>query len=271
MWNVIVFILGTVLYYIGKPASIMVDGNSETIPISYSTLVFYFIATLVLQYACNVVALKQKCGGNITDNIGSIFIYTIFPWVFIFGLVIIALLSFPGLKSAFSDVIGYFYVSSAASTLLTELMRNRDIDNQLDAMTSDKKREYEDASDLILKICGNPGILINQIVPSNFNQYWKMLRPLMKSKYQTDELVSEETKKIKQDLFNLVMSRDNVGEFVWYLYTGLLVVSLVQLKLGSKKCNKNIEDMELDYQTYVDAQTKVQEEKALAESTVYVV
>ena len=38
---------------------------------------------------------------------------------------------YPGFKSAFSDVIGYFYVSSSANKLLTDLLVNKDIEKVL--------------------------------------------------------------------------------------------------------------------------------------------
>ena len=41
----------------------------------------------------------------------------------------------------------------------------------------------QNTADAILKICGNTGILINQITPDNFIEYMKMLQPLMKDEY----------------------------------------------------------------------------------------
>jgi len=52
------------------------------------------------------------------------------------------------------------------------------------------KEQVEEAADTIVKICGNTSVLINQIVPSNFNEYWRILTPLMKEKYQNDGPVS---------------------------------------------------------------------------------
>ena len=65
------------------------------------------------------------------------------------------------------------------------------------------------------------------------------------------------------------MSRDNVGESMWYIYTGILVISLVQLKISSKKCNTSVDTMEKNYQTYVDNQKQATEKRELAESTTY--
>ena len=97
----------------------------------------------------------------------------------------------------------------------------------------------EEVSDLVLKIYGNMSILINQLTPSNFNYYWdNMLTPLFKDTYKLDPSLAE-TK--KNDLVKLVITRDNIGEGMWYIYTGILICSLVQFKLSSVGCKSNQE------------------------------
>ena len=267
MLNIIVFILGTLLYYYLKPPPTLGEGGGLTAaPRMYSMLGLYFVCTLILQYACNIYAVKARCGGDIADNIGAVLAYTIFPWVLVFGISIVAALSFPEFKRVFSDVVGYFAVYSKADKLFSEMMVNGDVDRS--SLSADQKKEYEAVSELILQICGNPGILVNQIVPSNFTKYWTMLQPLMKDQYKVPGAAQTA---LKQRLLDLVVRRNNVGEFVWYMYTGVLVVSLVQLKLSQKKCNTNVNVMESKYQAYLDTQEKANKKTELAKSTVYTV
>ena len=129
------------------------------------------------------------------------------------------------------------------------------------------KEQMQEAADLIIKICGNSSILINQIVPSNFDTYWNILKPLMKEKYQDD--ASRQTKDIKNDLFEVVVTRDNVGEAMWYIYTGVLLTAIVQLKITSRGCVSSQQTMEENYQKFKEAEKKAQEEKELATSTTY--
>jgi hypothetical protein len=136
------------------------------------------------------------------------------------------------------------------------------------AATPEQKEAMQGAADAIIKICGNTAILINQIVPSNFDSYWNILKPLMKEKYQTE---NEETKKIKNDLFELVVTRDNVGESMWYMYTGLLLTSIVQLKITTRGCVNNPKTMEQNYQKFLDAEKEAQAQKELATSTTYTI
>jgi len=126
----------------------------------------------------------------------------------------------------------------------------------------------QNAADTIIKICGNTSILINQIVPSNFNDYWKILTPLMKTQYQT---AGPDTDNMKNKLFELVVTRDNVGEAMWYIYTGLLLTSLVQLKIATRGCASSTKTMEQNYQKFVEAEKASKEKKKQSESTVYTI
>ena len=40
------------------------------------------------------------------------------------------------------------------------------------------KKELQDAAEAIVKLTGNMSILVNQLVPSNFNEYWNILKKM---------------------------------------------------------------------------------------------
>jgi hypothetical protein len=146
---------------------------------------------------------------------------------------------------------------------------NQDVQTKIDSdatLTPEKKKEMQSAADTIIKICGNTSILINQMVPENFKDYWTTLTPLMKDKYQVEGV---ETSGIRNQLFDLVVTRDNVGEFMWYLYTGLLLISIVQLKITTRGCASNPKTMEANYQKFQESEQKALAAKAQATSTTY--
>ena len=202
---------------------------------------------------------------------------------------------YPGFKSAFSDVIGYFYVSSSANKLLTDLLVNTDLEKKLspasemtpapdviavpqnvEQQTNNiiggsklEKEQMQDAADLIIKICGNTSVLINQIVPSNFNNYWSLLTPLKKDKYKNNS--SAETIKLRDELFDLVVTRDNIGESLWYIYTGLLLTSIVQLKITSRGCASNPKTMQQNYQKFLDKEDEAKAKQEQSTSTTYTI
>ena len=321
--NIISFLITTVFYYLSlKP---QIDSSSFSDKTSqayidykgnqYLYLGVYFLLVMIVQFVVNTSIITSNCGGNISDNIGFAGFITFIPWTLIFGVILLVLIIYPGFKSAFSDVIGYFYVSSSANKIITELLVNKDLENSLgsnantgaglpeakaevvntnvnasvidDSLTptapvmsspelpSDyksmfggqavNKKQLENAADAIVKICGNTSILINQMVPENFDDYWKILNPLKKPQYQDDS--KPETQSIKNELFELVTTRDNIGEAMWYIYTGLLLVSITQMKIASRGCVNSQATMEKNYQQFLENEKQAQEAKANSTQT----
>lgn len=265
--NIVTFLLTTLFYYMVLKPSLPYDlyknkdEYTKYVSNSYMYLAVYVLLVIIIQFMVNSSIISSNCGGNITENMGAAGVMTFLPWILIFGALVVILTVYPGFKSAFSDVVGYYYVSSSANKLLTELLVNKDIEKKIldqQDMTPEKKEALESAADAIIKICGNTSILINQIVPSNFDKYWSILKPLMKDKYQID---NPESTKMQNDLFELVVTRDNVGEALWYIYTGLLLTSIVQLKITTRGCISNPKTMEANYQKFLEQEQKAKEEK----------
>jgi hypothetical protein len=273
--NIVTFLLTTLFYYMIIKPSLTYEKSINQVEYkayksdNYMYLAIYFLLVLVIQFIVNSSIISSTCGGNITENMGAAGVFTFLPWTLMFGVIITILTIYPGFKSAFSDVIGYFWVSGSASKILTELLVNQDVQTKIDAdatLTPEKKKAMQSAADTIIKICGNASILINQMVPENFNDYWNTLKPLMKDKYQVE---GPETSGIRNQLFDLVVTRDNVGEFMWYLYTGLLLISIVQLKITSRGCASNPKTMEANYQQFLEKEKEANAAKAQATSTTY--
>ena len=275
--NIVTFLLTTLFYYLAiKPSytyeiSIDPTKQKEYKSSSYMYLAIYLLLVMVIQFMVNSSIISSTCGGSVTENMGAAGVLTFLPWTLIFGVLIVILTVYPGFKSAFSDVIGYFWVSSSANKVITELLVDPKIQKKMNedsTSTPEQKEAMMTAADTIIKICGNTSVLINQIVPSNFQSYWNILTPLLKPKYQTE---SPETEKIRNELFEIVVTRDNVGESMWYMYTGLLLTSLVQLKITTRGCVSNPKTMEANYQKFKDAEQKAKDQKELATSTTYTI
>ena len=355
--NVIAFVIITILYYFLKPTlTLKRDEAQKYKETRYVYLSIYLMVIILTQFFVNVSIIKSTCGGNIMENIGPAALFTFMPWLFIFGIMVVVLLLYPGFKSVFADVIGYFYISSAANEIITTLLINKDVEdavnkggeptmeepsapplpppaetkdltnsnaptiiegasapplalpntntddmgiemkdmsknNNVSTVSSYTKtpettsgennvtseihdqlgggsKELQDAAEIIVKICGNMSVLINQITPENFTGYWKILTPLMKPKYQNENNIVE-TEKLKNDLYQLVVTRDNIGESMWYIYAGILVTSIVQLKIATRGCVKNVAQMEKDYQAFLDEEAIAQANKDKLEETTY--
>ena len=275
--NIVTFLLTTLFYYLSIKPSFTYEISADTkkyneyIKNNYMYLAIYLLLVMVIQFIVNSSIISSTCGGNITENMGAAGVFTFLPWTLIFGVIILILTIYPGFKSAFSDVVGYFWISTSASKIITELLVDPDIQKKIESDTTsstEQKEAMQSAADAIIKICGNNSVLINQIVPTNFNSYWSILTPLMKDKYKQN---SSETNVIKKELFELVVTRDNVGEAMWYIYTGVLLTSLVQLKITSRGCVNNPKTMEQNYQKFLDVEEKAKQQKQLSTSTTYTI
>jgi hypothetical protein len=273
--NIVTFLLTTLFYYLAiKPTltyDILIDPKKYKTYTSNSHLYLavYFLLVIVIQFIVNASIITTNCGGSITENMGAAGLLTFIPWIFIFGVIIAILIIYPGFKSAFSDVVGYYYVSSSANKVLTDLLIDKDVQKQMDKdtqITTEKKEALENVADAIIKICGNTAILINQIVPSNFVEYWNILTPLMKEKYRNGDNTD-----IRNNLFELVVTRDNIGESMWFIYTGVLLTSIVQLNISTKGCASSPKTMEQNYQKFLDKETTAKQKQEQATSTTYTI
>ena len=311
--NIFTFLLTTLFYYMLLKPSLdyTIISNNDLykgyITKNYLYLAVYLLLVMVVQFIVNASILSKKCGGNIGENMGAAGLFTFIPWTLIFGVMIVILILYPGFKSAFSDVIGYYWVANRANEILVQLLINEDVEAALPSMSpsssssEDKsskkdyntvkqpaitsrtpregfddlngggqkggnptKEQIQKAADLILKICGNTSILINQITPRNFTQYWSLLDPLKKPAY-----AGAGGDAIKIELFDLVVKKDNIGEMLWYIYTGLLLTSIVQLKITTRGCTMNPKTMEENYAKFKKQEATVNQQNATTKNTVY--
>lgn len=258
-WSALTFFLIiTAIYLSGiKPMNsyknVIADPNTidQYNQSNYIYTFIYFIVLFVIQLCIGwsvVNATECKIVKDKGRVLGEVFKSTALPWLFIFGFSLVVILLKPNFKSVFSNVYGYFWVKSQANSLLTDLLKNEKEVNQVAATAAigtvaaangTSPQDIQNTADAILKICGNTGMLINQITPSNFLEYMNMLKPLMKTGYSTEEVNDTNINKndhIFYKLFQVVESRERIGEYAWYIYTGLFVIAIVSYNISMIPC-----------------------------------
>jgi len=370
--NFIIFLIFTGIYFtkIRSKATLQDYSSDEGIESYYSSvnmsLLLYFGITLLSQLITNVIVIANMCGGSFKSNLGYTALITFIPWIMIFGIVIILLISFPNFKNAFSDVVGYYSVSTRANEILSELLNHSNrikgetetiVDQNMDGASTipstdtnvEKLNKLEkdiqrESTDLVSEIFSNLSLLINKMTPVNFNEYWDTLRPLMKPQYasltdvqdkycyeladnnnftsylnkssgsttsnnrivegtpatvqtpvnmlggtskylkacmkkmiggsdekQTNITVDSEAQfqvikkycDLKQQMLNLVIYRDNVGEVMWYIYTGLLLSTILKYNINNRGCVKSVSQIQSNLN---NALTVQQQDQALAQA-----
>lgn len=251
--SIIIFLLSTVFYYtiIKLPFNIVYLTSAEEYTkyakSSYFRLFLYFLLVVVTQFGVNINIMINRCGGSVSQNIAAAALMTFIPWTFIFGVAIAVLIMYPSFKTPFSNVIGYFIVSGKANTLLsTQILRGpEEMNVAINGAAESERQSLHAAAETIIKICGNLSVLINNITPDTFIEYWEKLKPLMKDNVYTNGA-------IKQQLLSIVVERDNIGEALWYIYTACLVTSVVQYNMATRPCAQNLASLQTAYQDYLE-------------------
>ena len=274
--SLIIFAIITIVYYLFKPKPMymLVESNEESVKDFGSKkmtyLVIYFLTVVISQFAINASVISANCGGSLKDNIGSSAVITFVPWIFIFGSMIVIMLLFPGFKSAFSNVIGYFAVAGSANSVLSKLLVNSELESMIEneSTSEEHKKGLKRAAESIVKLTGNKSIMINQIVPENFKEYWAILEPLMKREYfETKKL---ELVELKKQLFDLTVMRDSIGEAIWYFYTAVLLTFIVQYNIVVKGCVKNPDTLAASLKTYTDETQAAAQAQLNMDSQAYI-
>ena len=273
--SIIVFIVLTIVYFmVLKPTltldklpefdiktdAITMDCFNDYKSSIFPKLALYLLAVCLSQFLLNTNYMNTKCGGTSKDNIGTAALYTFLPWTIIFGTMLAVLIIFPGFKSAFSDVVGYFVVSGGAKDIFDAIM-NTDLQKEVDNANLENRAGLEKAVQALTKMVdNNQSILINKMTPDNFADFWSTMRPLMKPTITNTVSIEND---YKTQMLNLVVLKDNIGEAIWYVYTALLISSIVYYNLANVGCKKSVEQIKASHDEYVQQQEEADEKAAL--------
>lgn len=270
--SLVIFIIVTIIYYLigkNKLGIENIQTEEELVNFHYSNLsrlAIYFLVVVISQFILNAIYLGNKCN-NSTGTIGTAAFFTFIPWVLIFGVLLGVLIVFPGFKSAFSDVIGYFVVAGKANDIFSSILIDTELKESMDNdnLTTSDKSTLSKSAEAIMKICGNKSVLINQINPDNFLNFWNMLKPLMKPELlNTDELLNKQT-----ELLDLVVKRDNIGEAIWYVYSAILISSIVYYNLATQGCSPDVATIKANREQYIKEQETISQQNATNKETIY--
>lgn len=190
----------------------------------YIFTIIYFMLVFMMQYFVNTANLQDRCG-NIPH--GTAIYFTIIPWLFIFMLLYVCLIIFPGWKGPFSNTFGYAFASimGVKSLLVDDILEEPDI------LKRGKDKQLLEVREDIYK---SPELLINEITPENFEKFWKKLSPLFKS--TADEH--------KQSLLKIVHIKDIVAEFIWFVLVGSFTISVSYNSISNVECQKTASELE---------------------------
>lgn len=235
MLELIVFFIASIIYF---AARYFID------PSYYRLLIGVYVSVVLLsQFYFNTALLSDMCKGN-TNNLKVSILVTFVPWIIIGGGVTLGLLMFPGWKQPFSNTFGYLVAKLAGvNSLLYTILKSPKTGG------AKLKKTLHD-------IYSNPALFINQITPGNFDDFIKASQFM----FVPNAMRMPEMKKFRR----IIMLKDLVSEFVWYLLTGLLVTTVSYNTIVNSTCNSSVKEMKKRHDDYEIQVTEKQKEAANA-------
>ena len=229
----------TFAYFLAK--FFFIDRKGPPVPSGTGATILslmYVVLVVGSQLFINVRNSAALC--NDTPQIATSFIYTIIPNFFILGLIMIIMKILPGWKSPFSNTIGYLTVYMlGVGGAFSDLLKSKK------------------TGELIQKICDNQSIVINEITPFNFELFLNKMNKdkLLKSNYRS--------KPAYHKLWEFVVLKDSIAEFMWIGLCGALVISttfnaLLEISCDIPTAQRKAAAAKFEAQT---AKSKAQESK----------
>ena len=243
----------------------------------------FFLVLIIGEYFINLAMSKDICG---FDQEKTALIATILPWFIVLGALKAALIVFPGWLTPFSNTFGYIFVSAATDlkdvfgAILTpqfDLAPSKGGGGQKggggdstgglqDAadVPEDNVKNKQDIGRALEQIYTDQSILLNELSLDNLDRFWdsfkesKLIRPSAK----VDDL-----EKIRKFL----MMKNIVGEFVWLVLCGMLVVSISYNYLLNMGCTFTPEQQKIRAQVLKEAQDAAKKKEAEEKNKISVV
>jgi hypothetical protein len=232
--SLIVFLLITTVYFILKSYS---RSESQT----KIWTIIYILLLIVSQFYINLSLTNDICGFN---QYGVAFMVTIVPWVIIFGILNIILLTFPSWLSPFGNTIGYLVC------VITGI--NKFFLNIINDKASLNSVKHKDIIETINHIYTDKSLLINEISLTELPIWWKNMKA-------ANILKSSANEEDYNTLKSYIKLKNDISEYIWYVLTGGLVTSVSYNYIVNSGCKQSVEEMKKRHDEYIEKDNELTE------------
>ena len=189
----------------------------------------YVLTVIVGEFMLNLNASKAQCNGH--QNWQMAFMVTIIPWILMFSVIMIMLRIYPGWISPFSNTLGYGIAHLAGShKILNKIFPPNPTEEETKAASSEELNEIKQS---LAYIYSDQSILMNEVTVDNFSEFWTRTKPLR----------SDISEQFKEQFRKIIQLKTIVGEYIWYLLTGSLVVTVSHNYMLQSKCQLTAEQI----------------------------
>ena len=236
----------------------------------------FFLVLITGEYFINLAMSKDICG---FDQEKTALIATVLPWFLVLGVLKAALVVFPGWLIPFSNTFGYIFVSVATdmkdvfNNILTpqfdlspESQKNPSVmsgggTNGEEQIGGDSSGSLQNSADIpadeiknkrdigraLEQIYTDQSILLNELNLDNLDRFWDSFKEsrLIRPSAKVDDL-----EKIREFL----IMKSIVGEFIWLVLCGMLVVSISYNYILNMGCSFTPEQQKIRAQVLKEKQ-----------------
>ena len=220
--SIFTFFLITLIYFVAK---YQVNDSMSTM-----LNIIYIVAILSTQISINAALAKSVCNNPNSTNIGIL--TTIFPMLFIFGLLELMLNIYPGWVEPFSNTFGYGIAKlTGVSTTIKNLIKSPQTSSSGKTVAAALNNIYND-----------PSIFINQFSYDNkeaFDRTWNNSYANGDGLFVQSAKTADQNSELYKEFRHCVKLKDIVGKFIWYILVGVLVTSKSYNDIINQPCSLN--------------------------------
>ena len=139
----------------------------------------YLLLSVIGQYFITLGVSAGICG---TPQYFTSTVAVLFPWTFIFGVMVLMLELFPSWLAPFSNTLGYLVISmSGLAGLVRKIFKESMQEDGSGTEGSSGEGLTGAQAKALSYIYADQSMLINQVTPGNFDQFWKDMHTLRKA------------------------------------------------------------------------------------------
>lgn len=241
----------------------------------------FFLVLIIGEYFINLAMSKDICG---FDQEKTALIATVLPWFVVLGALKAALIVFPGWLSPFSNTFGYIFVS--AVTDLKEVFA-RILTPQFDLapeaqkgpsgqqsggsgtdglqdgadIPADEIKNKRDIGRALEQIYSDQSILLNELNLDNLDRFWDSFKEsrLIRPSAKVDDL---------EKIRTFLIMKTVIGEFVWLVLCGMLVVSISYNYILNMGCSFTPEQQKIRAQVLKEKQDEAKKKEEAEKNKV---
>lgn len=237
----------------------------------------FFLVLIIGEYFISLAMSKDICG---FDQEKTALIATVLPWFIVLGVLKAALVVFPGWLTPFSNTFGYIFVSAATdmkdvfNSILTPQFDLAPAKAAAGAQTggggdstgglqdsadtpADEVKNKRDIGRALEQIYTDQSILLNELHLDNLDRFWDSFKEsrLIRPSAKIDDL---------EKIRTFLIMKSVIGEFIWLVLCGMLVVSISYNYLLNMGCSFTPEQQKIRAQVLKEKQAdakKIEDEK----------